>query len=128
MNNNNESYYIFSPPYSDKEYFVKVKEVRTSDKDQNEYVYYDYLLSDMDGSCEVTHFEEGSTPLNENRIENIIENIKDEIEDLRSKKQDFIRVLEIIQEEKGKDLVNENNLETNSNSENIKERDIERVN
>jgi len=106
------NYYIFTPPYSESEYFVKVKNVDKSDRDGKQYVYYTHVLNDMDGDCERQHFENGSINLTKNKISNIISNIENEIKNLEEKKKGF--------EELHKEMKSDKNFKENGQKERVK--------
>ena len=104
-------YYILSPPFSQSEHFIKVNKVATSEKDGNVYVYYEYILNEMEDNIEKNHFEKCSKRLTEKKLINIEKNIKDKIEnikketskiieDLEDRKKDFQEVLSKIKEDK----------------------------
>lgn len=118
------NYYLFQPPHSNTEHFVKVTDIKLDQQDQNRYVHYEHLLNDMEGSYEQSYFNHGSQQLTAESISNIIKNIGEEIEDLKSKMSDFNEVLKKIKRDKG-ELTNENG--TTDEESSVKERNIERV-
>lgn len=89
-----DKFYIFKPPYSKSEYFVQTTSVETNGNEQ--YVHYTHILNDMNGDCERQHFENNSIQLTEKKIRNIIKNLGVEIENLTTKRQNFERLLEKI--------------------------------
>lgn len=116
-------YYIFQPPFSNTEYFVKVTDVKINQEDQNRYVHYKHILNDMDGSYEQSHFNQGSHQLTSEKIKNIIKNISEEIDQLEEKMSDFNEVLKKIKKDKN-DIGNVNQ---NGERGDVKEKDITRV-
>lgn len=84
------NYFIFSPPYSKSEHFVKVTDVENSRSDGNQYVHYKHVLNnDMEDNYEQSYFDKGATLLNLEKVQNIVSNIESEIENLKEKKKEF---------------------------------------
>lgn len=111
------NYYVFKPPFSKSEYFVKVTKVKGDGDSGNQYVYYDHVLSDMSGDCERKHFESGATHLSVEKLRRIISNLTKEIEDLQQKKENFEELLDTIESESNDEELNrltENTTENNS--------------
>jgi len=84
------NYFIFSPPYSKSEHFVKVTGVENSQSDGNQYVHYKHVLNnDMEDNYEQSYFDEGATLLDLEKVQKIVSNIESEIENLKEKKKEF---------------------------------------
>lgn len=123
------NYYVFSPPFSKSEHFVKVTGLEKNQSDGKVYVHYKHILNnDMENNYEQQHFERGSTILNEEKVSNIVENIKSEIKDLEQKKDEFKKVLRKIKEDKNSHK--QRNTKTNGSvkhSESYEKKEIEKV-
>lgn len=125
-----DNYYVFSPPFSKSEHFVKVTGLEKSQSDGKVYVHYKHILNnDMENNYEQQHFEQGSTLLDEEKVSNIVENIKNEIGDLEQKKEEFKKVLNKIREDR-KNSHDQRNTTTNGTVEkkgSYEKKEIEKV-